>query len=510
MALAVDINSIKADGFVNFFSTMAEREFGPLLSQEIGAALHEYDRLVSMRKHEHIEPDTFSLLHYNEADFVLGRWKSLLADAEAIQKRTPESHHASFFELVLHPIKASYIFIALQIALGRNQLYARQRRNSANKLAQQVLDLFDADFSLAEEYHSLLNGKWNHIMMQPHYGFGDTWHAPSRDMISGICYVQRLQNSNPIAGQMGIAVEGHEGVRPGRCNEESDRTHPSRRDLVPGVTLGAMTRYGPASRWFDIYTRGSPSINWTASTPYNWIKLSITEGKLIPGEDDAHVEVTIDWEHVPADLNEEVLLDICSAEGDFEQIHLPVIGRQVPETFYGFIEGEGYISIPASACVTGHPYRVLLDAGKSQTGSVALHPVSDQAVPYLKFDVYVFTKSPTAELLLYFNMTLDIDPADPMKYDLVVDGSQVQTYQLIPDPAKDGELPDGWDSAVLDCIWIRKHKFEGTQFRPGKHSIQLRPRHSNLLLDKLVLDLGGVKESYLGPPRSIRRMATNG
>ncbi|CZR51052.1 uncharacterized protein PAC_00927 [Phialocephala subalpina] len=210
MRLACDISSIKADGFAHFFSTMAKREFGPELSHKVGAEWHEYDRLASMRRHEHIEPHTFSLLHYNEAEYILGRWKALLADAEGINERTPKSQHASVFELVVHPIKASYIFVALQTSLGSNQTYARQHRNSANMLAQRVLDLFNADFSLSEEFHALLNGRWNHIMQQPHHGFGDSWHAPSRDMISGLCHVhQRRQNSNPIAGRMGIAVEGH-------------------------------------------------------------------------------------------------------------------------------------------------------------------------------------------------------------------------------------------------------------------------------------------------------------
>ena len=60
MALAWDINSIKSGEFKRFFSTLAEREFGKELSEAIGAAWHEYDRLVSLRKHEHIEPHTFS------------------------------------------------------------------------------------------------------------------------------------------------------------------------------------------------------------------------------------------------------------------------------------------------------------------------------------------------------------------------------------------------------------------------------------------------------------------
>ncbi|KAG4432480.1 hypothetical protein IFR05_012046 [Cadophora sp. M221] len=500
MALAWDINSIQANNFSHFFNTMAEREFGTELSGEIGEASLEYDRLVSMRKHEHIEPSTFSLLHYSEAEHVLTRWVALLENAKAIYDRSPKDKRASVFQLVLFPIKASYIFIALQIALGRNQLYARQRRNYANTLAREVLDLFDADYSLSEEYHSLLDGKWNHIMMQTHYGFGDTWHAPSRDMISGLCYVQRRQNSNPIAGQMGVAVEGHEGVRPGRCNEESDRTHPSRRDLVPGLTLGAVTRYGPDGRWFDVFTRGNTTIHWTASVPCNWIKLSMAEGTLVPGEEDARVKITIDWEQVPEDFEEEMLVDVRSAEGDFEQVHLPVLGRKCPQAFSGFVEGDDCISIPASSGVVESPYRTLVEVGLSSNGSVALDPASDLGESYLTYDIYVFSDCP-AELVLYFNMTLDLDPSHLMKYNVIVDG-EPQTYQLLDQPKIAGELPDGWAKAVQDCVWVKKHKL-AKEFGEGKHTLQIRLNHSNLLLEKLVVDLGGLKESYLGPPASF-------
>ena len=501
MSLAWDINSIKPDNFSHFFNTMAERDFGPSLSEVVGAASLEYDRLVSMRKHEHIEPDTFSLLHYNEAEHVISRWKALVETAEAIHNQCPEDQRASIFQLVFFPIKASYIFIALQIALGRNRMYARQRRNYANTLAKEVLELFDADYSLTEEYHSLLNGKWNHIMMQTHYGFGDTWHAPSRDMISGLCYVQSRQNSNPIAGQMGVAVEGHEGVRPGRCNEESDRTHPRRRDLVPGLTLGAMTRYGPETRWFDVFSRGNMAIHWTASAPFSWITLSATEGTLDPGKEDARVRITVDWEQVPADFDEEVLVDIHSAEGDFEQVHLPVLGRKCPQKFSGFVEGGGYISIPASACLVETPYRTLVEVGLSADGSVALNPAADQRESYVTYDTYVFTDSADAELLLYFNMTLDIDPSDPMKYDIVTDGHS-QSHRLVDEAKNSGELPEGWAKAVQDCVWIKKHRL-GETFGRGEHTIQIRLHHSNLLLEKLVVDLGGLKQSYLGPPPSF-------
>ncbi|KAK1475773.1 hypothetical protein CTAM01_15648 [Colletotrichum tamarilloi] len=498
MTLAWDINSIGASDFANFYQKMAETNFGKDQSEEIASVWHEYDRLSALRRHEHIEPTTFSLIHYNEAEDVVHRWDSLLQSAEAIYNQTPENQKAAIFETVLHPVKASTIFTKLQVTLGRNRLYARQRRNVANKLARDVLDLFDADYALSEEFHALLNGKWDQIMSQTHYGYEETWHAPYRDMIGGLCYVQRRQRSNPIMGQMGITVEGHEGVRPGRTNEESDRTHPSRRDLVPGVTLGLMSRYGPVKRWFDIYSRGPQATHWKAAVEYDWIKLSTSSGTLDPDGEDARIEVTIDWDQVPDDFDEEVLIDIRSEEGDFEQIHLPITSRRILGSFKeGFVEGDGYISIPA-AHQSLQGLRALPECGRTPEGAIVLAPGAESAEATSKF--YVFSQTASPSLLLYFNMTLDLDPVDPMSYDLQVDDGPVQTHRL---SSKTNDLPDGWFHAVQNCAWLRKHDLGDNELGVGEHSVTIRFKHSNLIFEKLVVDLGGVRESYFGPPLSV-------
>ncbi|KAK1992339.1 hypothetical protein LX36DRAFT_617718 [Colletotrichum falcatum] len=514
MAMAWDVDSIEATGFAKFYQTMAQVNFGKEASEEIAAVWQQYDRLAALRRHEHIEPTTFSLVNYNEADDVLGRWGSLLALAEGIHRGAPEEQKAAIFETVLHPVAASTVFTKLQVTLGRNRLYARQRRNAANRLAREALDLFNADHDLADEFHGLLGGKWDQIMRQPHYGYEDTWHAPYRDMIGGLFYVQRRQRSNPVVGQMGIAVEGHEGVRPGRTNEESDRTHPSRRDLVPGVTLGQMSRYGPFTRWIDVYTRGPQAIHWRASAPHAWLRLSPAAGTLDPDGDDARVEVTVDWDRVPGAFDDEVLIDVRSEEGDFEQVHLPITGRRVPDSFRGgFAETDGCVSVPAAPTHQQPPaaaagLRVFPECGRTPAGAVAVEPgaVGDQPPPRLAYKFYAFSRAARPTLLLYFCMTLDLDPADPMAYELRVDDGPPRTHRLLlppPPPPETADLPDGWSRAVQDCAWARSHDLGGSDFGPGEHVVTIGLRHPNLLLEKLVVDLGGVKESYLGPPPSV-------
>jgi hypothetical protein len=142
--------------------------------------------------------------------------------------------------------------------------------------------------------------------------------------------------------------------------------------------------------------------------------------------------------------------------------------------------------MPAPSCAIRSPSRVLSDVGRSVVGSVTMHPTADKTISDLTFDIYVFTEAPTAFLLLYFNITLDVDPTDRMIYEILVDREPAQSHWLLPEVTKAGELPDGWFSAVQDCVWLRKHVLPGGYFRPdiastsGKRAFH-RPRIVSVL-----------------------------
>ena len=512
MALAWKVDDFKSNDLGPFYQKLADRTFTPDVSKDVANNWRRYDRLSALRKHEHIEPETFSILNYNEANIVHKGWADLLMEAQRIHDSVSEMNRPAAFQLLLHPAKASYTYVALQIMRARNQLYTRQRRNSANKTAQDALELFSADYDLSEEFHAMLDGKWNHIMCQPHYGYEETWHAPSRDMISGLGFVQARQNSNLIVGQMGISVEGHEGIRAGRINEESERTHPSRRDLVPGLTLPPMGRYGPESRWFEIYTRGRPTICWSASTSQPWARLSRSGGVLVPGRDDARVDISIDWKDVPEDFIDEIIIKVKSQEGDLEHIHLPIDGRKAPREASGeFVESYGLISVPATSCQLKDPYEMLPDAGRLEAGSISLRPslASETDIPFLEYPLFIFSQAPAATLVLHFGMTLDFSPEDRMSYQWSVDDQSLSTHELqqVTDESRKNAaehgwaLAHGWFEGASDNIWERKHDLS---LSPGVHNLKIRLRHPNMLLEKIMVDFGGLRSSYLGPPFSCR------
>ncbi|KKY25522.1 putative gibberellin 3-beta [Phaeomoniella chlamydospora] len=359
-----------------------------------------------------------------------------------------------------------------------------------------VLQLFDEDFDLSEEYHSMLGDKWNHMIRQPHYGYTDTWHAPYRDMIGGLCYVHTRQRPNPIVGEMGVAVEGTSGTRPGLTNEESDRTYPSRKDLVPGLTFPPLEPYGWKSRKFDIYRRGPSSIDWTIEIPFDWISLSETSGRLDEVRNDMSITIEVEWPQVPHEFQKTVQLELTSSLGDYEHIHLPVMKRHAPADFSGFVESDGRL----------------------ETGAVALlpHAKASTTTSYLDYDFFTFTTPKTpVTLTLYFTLTLDIDPTNPLSYEVIIDDYSYGFHRLMEDPERAGLLPQGWNQAMQDCVWTKviivcgstdtNDGREGTLplLKLGKHRLKYRAWQENVVLEKMVLDLGGKQENLTPSLRNV-------
>lgn len=499
--LAWNVESIKRDGVVDYFQALATREFGHTYASKIADLWYGFERLIALRKQEHIEPQTFSILKYREAEKIIDRWSALSKEAEAIYAEISESQRPAFFELVVHPIKSTYIYNLLRVTQTKNRLYGRQRRNTANGLLHECLRLFDEDDKVTREYHSLLEGKWNHMLRQPHYGFDGHALGPYRDMIDGLTWVRTNVDSNPSIGQMVIAVEGHEGVDPGIINEDGDRTHPSRKRLEPGLTLEPMSPYGPQDRYFEIFHAGTRTFDWVAKPQYSWIKLSKYEGTMKPDDDDIRIFVTIDWQEVPADFNEKTVIEISgSVNKSYELVRLVVQNRKAPNDFNGFVEVDTYVSVDPGNWASG-PYIVHPALGRQDPGSVTLpndYDVSNpDDIPFLKYDIYTFTDRDDVNLEIHFNMTLETDPDSKLSYDIRFDDGDIETHRLTTDS---GELPQGWSQAVQDCVWKKRHGLG--QVSAGDHSVEIRFRQLNIAMEKVVVDLDGTDMKYLGPPES--------
>jgi hypothetical protein len=465
-----------------FTRLWAERQFGPEFAQEIADLLSKYTKYNGRRKPELLEPDTFSLVNYREADTVFADFQAAAAKAEEIYGKLPNNQRDAFFELVLYPAKASAIVTELYITAGRNQLYANQGRASANDLAAQARALFQADADLSATYnHTLAHGKWDHMMDQTHIGY-TYWQQPP---VNAMPKVKEIEI--PAAAQLGVAVEGSALAWPGASGVAS---------------LPLFDAFNQQRQYIDVFNRGRESFAFTATTSVPWIGLSESKGTI---EKVKRVWVSVDGSKVPAGhASGTVKIAGSGAENVIVNVNVFRPQEITRESLDGFVESDGYVSIEAAHYdkkVDGPAARweKIDDLGRTLS-SMSVFPVTAESAmptqnsPRLEYKLYLFDPG-AAEVEAILAPTLNFVPGRGLRYAISFDDEVPQVIDaLAQSTAKD------WETSVRDSV--RKVKSTHSLAGTGYHTLKFWMVDPGVVLQKLVVNLGGVKPSYLGPPES--------
>jgi hypothetical protein len=171
-----------AERLPEFLKLWATREFGAAHADEIAALVEGYTRFNGRRKPEQLEPGTFSIEHYREAERVGAEWQALAERARALAPLLPEAQRDAYFELVQYPVEAANTLNQLYLTVQRNRLHAAQGRADTNALAAQARALFAQDAALARQYEAAAGGKWKHMMSQTHIGYTG-WKDPATNVM---------------------------------------------------------------------------------------------------------------------------------------------------------------------------------------------------------------------------------------------------------------------------------------------------------------------------------------
>ncbi|KZL87606.1 hypothetical protein CI238_01395 [Colletotrichum incanum] len=528
MDLAWNTSNFDYDTIPSYLTALASRDFGSEHAENISAALFTYSHLVGLRKFEIVQPTTYSVLNYSEAERVLEAWKQLADKATALQAAVSEDRRNALFHLLTYPALIGYHYHFIIINSARNRQHSFERRNSANTLAQQILEHFDQDFDLTEEYDSMLAGKWKGLLSTPKYDMdvGD-WRPASSDAVANLSYVQQRQAFDWGFGDLGIYVEHSLSAwRQGRICGSINPSLPTGEGFSP--RMQALEPHGPKFRLIDLFHRGDyrKPINWSLEVPHPWIRVSHTSGTVSKDELEQRIEVSVDWESVPEGYEETVQIRIDWEPAPyFDLIHLPIRNRRAPQGFIGFPETDGLVSIEGP-----HFQRTSADAdddsgiafahmkhlgSRSESGSIALKPftaarrsTNAARAAWVEYDIYIFSNTTKGiNATVYINGALDTDPDLPMEFSLSLkddssDGGGEDFIRVLGNPAKAGDTPPEWTAGVADHVW--KKLVQLPQMGPGKHTLRWQVSSPEVYLEKIVLAVNGtVPESYLGPPETI-------
>ena len=510
MDMAYDITKFPEPASVHSWLQMwATREFGPEAANRTADIMMQYSQMAARRKYELVDQNTYSPTNYNELENVVNAWQALVNNATEVYQSLPSAQQPSFWETVLHPATGALILHQVYQAVALNNLYALQRRTSTNAYAQQALSAFDRDHGLTMQWDQLLDGKWEHLVDQTHIGYS-YWQQPMRNTMPPVNYVQALEQS--LAGPMGISVEGNNASVPG-----DDQFHALSSQQL---TLPPLDPYmaDPGSRWVDIYSKGNTAFDFTMSCNSSSIQASTLSGHINPAGNGSDVRITVsaDWSSAPAGSSM-VLCNITNSANDYgtqfgqPSVLIPLNNTAAPSDFRGFVESEAVVSFEPehftnSANSSSANLTVIPGIGRTLSGLTLLPADAPSQTPpdapKSTYDFYTFTtpRNNTGSVTVYVGDGLNTNPQRPMKYAVAVDEEAPQVIQPIPSTPL-GTFPANWNNMIINAGTSNTTQHA---VAPGAHTLSLWLLEPGLVVQKVVLDLGGVRQSSLGPPESVR------
>ena len=475
LSMARDPKRWDKDHLEEFTHDWAVREFGEEYAVETASAIDDYTRYNGRRKPELIDPTTFSLTNYGEAERVDSEWRGLSARVDKLAAQLPEDERASFFELVQYPVDASATVTEMYIAAGRNALDARLGRAQANDDAAEARRLFARDAELSDEYnHKLLDGRWDHMMDQTHIGY-TTWQEPPLNAMPAVTEVQI-----PKAGSLSLTAEGGTGFRP---------------------SLGTLDSVAQQIRAIRLFNRGENPVGYQVTTSAPWIVADGSEGIV---ERNKAIEVHVDWKTAPAGTVQGSVTVTPQGAAPIvvglSTLRIPGVTREDAE---GFVESDGYVAIEA-ADTTGRGqdgaerWEELPGYGKTRS-AMTIFPVTaasnTNSTVDLEYRMYLYDEGDfTMEAVLA--PTLNFVPRRGLRFAVSVDdGPRTLVDALQHNTQRD------WETAVSDGV--KRVSLPLSIPKAGYHTLKIWAVDPGVVVERLVVSHGPLRPSYLGPPESF-------
>ena len=489
LSMAWDPTAFNGDSADEFTLEWAGQQFPATVVDDVATLLNTYTLHNGRRKPEAVSPDTYSIYHYDEAARISARLANAAATAERIEKQLPQEYQSAFYQLVGYPLWATQAVYELNHSQALNQRDARQDRATTSDSGAAVSAWFERDQALAERYHTLADGRWNHMMDQPHIGYVH-WRNPPANVPP---VTRHKALAVPAVADMGVTTENQAIYWP--ASEFADAS----------LSLNTFTPYGVQNRDIVIFNRQAKAFSFKAETSADWITLSQTKGTVKTTQT---VRVSIDWSKLPAG-NHQASITVTGTGWGGAQI--AVQAAQTKASPYGYVESDGVIALNAvSGSVRNNTPSVEWEtltlhgrtgsAVRSFIGANATLPESIEQRPALTFPLYFFSTGS-------FDVNIDISPTQSIFPDHKL-AFWMQLDNAAPTRIEGAAKKQNWALEVLNNV--RTLTTTITIDKPGAHQLTFYPQDTGVVLQKIVIDTGGLKDSYLGPPESpyIERQKT--
>lgn len=502
LTMAFDIDSFNFERAANYRTEWLCGMLGDQYRNEYQDVVNSFYKLAFARKPEFMgwgyqwttdkhgrerNTDTdFSLTNYREVDNRLSEYRRIGSTVEKIlNNMSDEKQKACFYQSLYYPVKGCELLNRMILDGQRNRWYSIQQRASTKELEKSAKACYDSLEIITNGYNSLLGGKWDHVMTMKQ-GFAAAYFE-----------LPKLRDVElaPTAS-LGVMAEG-EAVLKG---------------LQSFHSLPCFNTYLRQSYYVDVFNKGATPLKWKAAVTNDWILVSKKSGETATED---RIEVSIDWAKVPA--GERILgtLDITSDRGEKESVYISVFNPTSPslaEMDTLFVENNGYVSIDAASFhrkVENDAIKMIMipNLGCENTAVQLGNPIAPaqrtagRNTPRLEYDFYTFEQG-SVDVYTYVLPTFPISKDRgyagheatnvETKYGVCIDEGPVMTPST-----SSFEYAQIWYESVLKNCRINKTTLHID--KPGKHTVKIICGDAGTVLQKVVLDFGGMKRSYMGP-----------
>lgn len=202
------------------------------------------------------------------------------------------------------------------------------------------------------------------------------------------------------------------------------------------------------------------------------------------------------WNH----LMDQVHIGYTSWNNPPKQIMPQVTRVPEKEKAYTFIEVDGYVSIEAehftrSVAKGETVWSIIPNFGKTRSGITTLPVTRVPENMYLEYDIEM-KRTGNVQVDLLLAPTLNFNDNKGLSYAISFDGGKEQIINF--NGHYNGELGKWQANPIIESRTI--HELN----EKGKQTLRIRPLNPGIVIEKILINTGGLKPSYLGAPETLK------
>lgn len=141
-----------------------------------------------------------------------------------------------------------------------------------------------------------------------------------------------------------------------------------------------------------------------------------------------------------------------------------------------------------------------MSAMRANSNANAVKAVPGKDAPCLDYQMYLFTLTNSVKVICIFAPTLNFMPDRSLQYAISFDDDEPQIITLVSADFNATHGNVDWEKTVADNARFSEslHSIK----KSGYHTLKIWMVDQGVVLQKLIVDLGGLKQSYMGAPES--------